>query len=396
MSALTAGRFRFAPVLAGTVLTVLLLLLFARTADIFLLLFIAVLISLFLGALADAIALRVRGISRRFALLIAVLITIAAVVGFFWLLVPPIVDQTQNLIKVLPDYLLRWETGIDRAMARIPALRGFAQPGEHRVLLAVYDQLSGYVSGLFPKVVGLFRTTIEVLSIAIMGIYLALHPGLYREFLISLFPPLHRDLVRSVLGDLAAQLRAWIVGQLIAMLLLGALTAIGLSLIGVPYWLTFGIFTGAVSIIPFFGSLASTLLPALFVLGGAGGVTKALLVVALGVVIHLIEGNVVGPLIMQHQVRLPPVMTIMAVLIMGKLLGFVGLLVAVPTLTVVDVIIRRILINRVYEGQGFRRLIRDSAFVVRVPVVDGEVIISDLSPPDILARAEEEQRRRAA
>jgi hypothetical protein len=78
----------------------------------------------------------------------------------------------------------------------------------------------------------------------------------------------------------------------------------------------------------------------------------------------------------------------MSVLIMGKLLGPVGLIVAVPTVAVLDVVIRRILINRVYEGRGFRRLVRDSAFVVRAPAMDGDLILPDSNTEDILALVE--------
>ena len=386
MSALPTGRFRFTPVLAGTIVAILLLLLLGATAEIFLLLFLAILFSFYLGAIADAIHRRTQ-ISRRAAVALAVLASLGALVGFLWLIVPPVVSQTQALLKVLPDYILNLENGIDQAIARDPALRAVWRPGEHRVLLAVYEQISVYFADVVPKLFGALGFTLEVVSVAIMGIYLTIHPGLYREFLIALFPPLHRDLVRDVLADLSRTLRAWIVGQIASMFLLGALTAVGLWILDVPYWLTFGIFTGIVAIVPFFGSLVSTLLPAAFVLGGVGGPGRALAIIGLGVGVHLVEGNLVAPLIMQRQVNLPPVMTMMSVLIMGSLLGPVGLLVAVPSLVVLDVIIRRILLNRIYEGQGFRKLVRDSALVVKVPASDTEVIVPD-EPPDVLDGAE--------
>lgn len=394
MSALSTGRFRFGPILAGTIIAVLLLLLLGSTAEIFLLLFLAVLFSLYLGSIADAIHHRTQ-LNRRAAVVLAVLVTLGALTGFIWLLVPPVVAQTQALLKVLPDYLVNLENGIDQAIARDPALRAVWNPGEHRVLLAVYEQASLYFADVVPKLFGALGFTLEVVSVAIMGVYLTIHPGLYREFLIALFPPLHRDLVRNVLGDLSTTLRAWIVGQIASMILLGALTALGLWILNVPYALTFGIFTGVAAIVPFFGSLVSTLLPAAFVLGGAGGAGRALAVVGLGVVVHLVEGNVVAPLIMQRQVNLPPVMTMMSVLIMGSLLGPVGLLVAVPTAVVLDVIIRRILINRIYEGQGFRRLVRDSALVVKVPAAESEVIVPD-DPGDVLSGAEDNGPRHVA
>jgi predicted PurR-regulated permease PerM len=269
------------------------------------------------------------------------------------------------------------------------------RPGEHRVLLAIYEQVASYFNDLLPKLASVFHGAINIFSVAVMGLYLALHPGVYREFLIALFPPVHRDLVRNVLRDLATTLRRWLVAQITAMILLGALTALGLYLLRVPYWLTFGVFTGAVAIVPFFGSLVSTTLPALVVLGGSGGLAHALAVAGLGVVVHIFEANVVAPKLMERHVHLPAVLTIMAVLIMGKLLGPAGVVVAVPTVAVLMVVVRRIVLNRLYEGQGFRRTMRDSVLIMRVPPPEGSIITPG-APVDVVALAEgegEEPRR---
>ena len=251
-----------------------------------------------------------------------------------------------------------------------------------------------------PRAIGLVHGAINVFAVAVMGIYLSLHPSLYREWLIALFPPIHRDLVRDVLGDLAMTLRSWIVGMIIGMFVLGGLTALGLYALQVPFALAFGIFTGVVVIIPFFGTLVSTLLPAFFVLNGPGyagfgPLGHSIMVVILGTVIHLIESNIVLPLVMSKKVDLPPVLTIMAVLIMGRLLGPMGLIVAVPTLAVVMVIVRRILITRIYEGQGFRRTTRERPLVLRVPAPGGGVLVpAGEIPIDPIAFAE--ARARAA
>ena len=90
---------------------------------------------------------------------------------------------------------------------------------------------------------------------------------------------------------------------------------------------------------------------------------------------HLIEGNLVSPYIMSRKVDLPPVLTIVFVLIVGKLLGPLGLLVAVPGLAVIMVVVKRILLSRIYEGQGFRRTTRERALVLRLPASEGGVII---------------------
>jgi predicted PurR-regulated permease PerM len=384
LTALSGWRTRFAPILTATVLTVLLLWLVGKTADVFLLLFVAILISLYLGAVTDYFDQRLH-LPRRLAFAAAIVASVGLVSGFLWLLVPPVIEQTQQLVRVLPSYIEQWEGALERSLAKIPALTEFAHPGEHRLLRAAYEQVTGAAEGLVPKVFSIVHGAISVFSVAVMGIYLALYPGVYREWLIALFPPVHRDLVRDVLRDLADTLRSYIVGQLFAMLILAVLTAIGLKLLGVPYWLTFGVFTGAVAIIPFFGTLVSTVLPALFVLGGPNGGTRAMLVILLGVVIHLIESNLVAPLIMARKIETPPVLSIVSVLIVGKLLGGVGLVVALPLLAVVLVVVRRILINRIYEGQGFRRTMRDRALTLRVPAPEGGILLSETITVDVLA-----------
>ena len=381
-------RLRVAPILTAATLTVLLLWLFGAAAEVFLLLFIGILLSLYLGAVTDFVSRRLR-FPRMLAFAVALAGTLAGIFGLFWLLVPPVVTQTRQLIGVLPIYLAAWESRLQEFAARFPALQDVVKPGDHQLVTAVYAQITSLADGALPKIAAVLHVGINIFSVAVMAIYLALHPGVYREWLIALFPPVHRDLVRDVLGDLATQLRSWIVGQLFAMFTLALLTAIGLYLLDVPYWLTFGIFTGAVAIVPFFGTLVSTVLPALFVLGGdgiwgfgPGG--HALLVVLLGTVIHVVESNVVIPLIVANRVHLPPVLTIMSVLVVGKLMGAPGLLVAVPALVTTMVVVRRILVNRIYEGQGFRRTTRDRVLVLRVPVPEGGVLVPDAGGIDMV------------
>jgi predicted PurR-regulated permease PerM len=388
LSGATGGVNVVAGKAAGTITAVTLLILvlwmFQRTVDVFLLLFIAVIFSLYLGAVRDALVARVR-MPPRVAFTASVLLTLLGVVGLFWLLVPAVAGQTRDLVDVLPSYITSWEAAFDRFVVSLPGMSGYWKVGQHQVLRALYDQMSSYASSMFPRVFSVVGILIDVFSVFVMSIYLALQPGVYREWLIALFPPRHRDLVRDILRDIASTLRAYIVGQLTTMAVLAILTSFFLWLLNVPYALTFGVFTGMVAIIPFFGSLLSTTLPAAFVLTGPNGGTRALLVLGVGVVVHLIEGNLVSPLVMSKQVELPPVLTIMAVLVVGSLLGPLGLVVALPTLAMIMVVVRRILINRIYEGKGFRKTGRERLLLLRVPVPDGGVLVPDGGPVDIQA-----------
>ncbi|HEY2066843.1 MAG TPA: AI-2E family transporter [Gemmatimonadaceae bacterium] len=391
MKGQASKKFKFAPILTATVFTILGLWLVGRVADVFILLFIGILISLYLGALAGVLHRRAR-LPERLAFLAAILVSFGVVALLFWVLVPPLIAQTQELVKVLPAYISGWEGAIDRLAERVPALKSVYTPGQHRILIAVYEQLAGQFDNVVPKVLSIVEVLVSIFSVIVMALYLSLHPALYREWLIALFPPLHRDLVRDVLSDCASSLRAYIVGLLLTMSFLGTLTALGLYLLGVPYALTFGVFTGLATIVPFFGTLLATTLPALFVLTGPNGGSRALWVIGLGVLVHLIEGNLVSPYIMSKQVDLPPVLTIVFVLVVGKLLGPLGLLIAVPALCVIMVIVRRILLTRIYEGQGFRRTTRDRPLVLRLPASEVGVIVPTAAV-DVVSMLE---RRRSA
>ncbi len=339
-------RRTIGPALAGVAAAALVVWLAGRVADLLLLLFIAILLAVYLGATTDFLASRTR-LPRRAAFAVALFGTLAVVVGISSLLVGPVVQQTRELIHVLPRYIPAWEARLDLLVERVPGLSDLVSPGQHRLVQLALDEAKNFGGEVVPRVFGVLHGVINVVAIMVMALYLALSPETYQDLFVSFIPPRHRDAARDVIRSATVALRAWTFAQLLAMLVLGSLTALGLWLLGVPYWLTFGIFTGIVALVPFFGTLASSLLPALFVLVDGDGV-RALLVIALGFVIHFLENNVVNPLIMQKRANLPPVLTIMSVLIGGKLLGPLGLVVAVPGLSVLLVVARKLLVERAY------------------------------------------------
>ncbi|MGH7529405.1 MAG: AI-2E family transporter [Gemmatimonadales bacterium] len=319
-----------------------------RVVEILLLVFISILIAVYLSAITDWLERRFN--LRRWAgLTIAVVATVSGISGVAVLLVPPVVDQTQALIGGLPQTLTNIQNVLAQWARQYAVLdrTELADPSSGIVARLVNDATNFLRGSLFGYVRSGGKLFIEGASVVVMSLYLARQPLLYRNGLISLVAPPHRPIAVRIFEDLAATLRAWVVGQLLAMAVLALLTALGLWVLGVPFWLAFGIFTGLVAIVPFFGTLVSTLLPALFVVG-MGDWFKVILVILLGVVVHVFEANYVVPRIMQHQVYLPPVLTIAGVLIMGTLLGAIGLVVAVPVLCVTMVFVRHILHGEIY------------------------------------------------
>jgi predicted PurR-regulated permease PerM len=207
----------------------------------------------------------------------------AALVGIGFLLIPPVIEQTRQLIAVLPDLVTKWEAGLERDPRTRPRHgRTTFVPGEHRILGVALEESERLIGALVPRLFDTLHLAINLVAVLVMAIYFALRPDLYRDLAISVTPPKHRDVAHEVIDALSETLRAWTIAQLLAMVTLAALTAVGLWLLDVPYWLAFGIFTGLVAIVPFFGTFVSTLVPALFVLPTEGGGTRALLVILLG------------------------------------------------------------------------------------------------------------------
>jgi predicted PurR-regulated permease PerM len=334
--------------LGWVLLAVIVVALLVRTIDVLIIVFLAIILGVYLDAVSNVLQRRL-GLPRTLGLTLAVALTIGALVGVVFLIVPAVASQVQDLVANLPQFLGELDQSINRLFRSIPVLRrGVGEGTGPGILATSLNELVGVLRGaVVPYLKGGIELIIEVVSVFVMALYLARTPTVYVEGLVALVPPERRPLARVILYDLKLTLHAWVVGQLIAMLLLGVLTTLGLWLLGVPYFLAFGVFAGIAAIVPFFGTLFSTLIPALFALGVAG-LGKAIAVTLLGVGVHLIEANFVSPVVMERQVNLPPVITIAGVLLIGKLFGLAGLIVAVPILAFVMVLIRHILMGEVY------------------------------------------------
>ena len=186
------SRVRLVPGLATVILAVLGVLLLGQAADLVVLLFIAILIAVYLGAFTDAIVART-GWRRNVAFAIAIIATLLALWGIEALLVPPVLSQVRALASGLPRYVAAWQEWLGRLVERFPALEPFVG-GERQteVVGAVMSQAESLVAGIFPRVFNLVHGVINLAAVAVMALYLARTPRLYTDFVVALTPPVHR------------------------------------------------------------------------------------------------------------------------------------------------------------------------------------------------------------
>lgn len=156
----------------------------------------------------------------------------------------------------------------------------------------------------------------------------------------DLIPPRHRARVGEVIGKIDGQLRGFLRGQGLVCLALGVMYVIGLMIADVPFGLFLGIFGGLASFIPYLG-LILTIGPAaiLCLVQHAGIDWHFAVVIGTFVVAQFLEGTVITPKVVGEQVGLGPVWVILAVLVFGSALGFLGLLLAVPIAATLKVLV---------------------------------------------------------
>jgi predicted PurR-regulated permease PerM len=128
------------------------------------------------------------------------------------------------------------------------------------------------------------------------------------------------------------------------MVIIGVLTAVALTIIGIPYALLIGTLSGILAFIPLIGTVISIIPPVLLALA-----TDPILIVWVVLsyfVIHQVEAHVIQPIVMSRAVTLHPVVVVSAILILGSLFHLIGLLLAVPLVAALSVLVRELWIVR--------------------------------------------------
>jgi predicted PurR-regulated permease PerM len=193
---------------------------------------------------------------------------------------------------------------------------------------------------------GLTAATVVSLAVVVFisTIYLVIRPEPWVNGFVSLFPAGWRQRTREVLQILYQTVQRWFLGQLAAMTFIAVFWAISLSLIGVPFALLLGIFSGLISFIPYLGALISVVLPVLLAL--ISDPFSAVWVILAFIIIQQIEGNLLQPIVMSRAVDLHPALVIFAILVMGTLFGLIGVFLAVPLVAVLQVLVRELWVQK--------------------------------------------------
>jgi predicted PurR-regulated permease PerM len=261
------------------------------------------------------------------------------------------------------------------------------------------DELQGILeNALGPldhlAVVALARTlsvltyVVEMLLMILFAYYLLLEWPTITTRLARMVPPRRRTYVLDLLGEIDGVVSGWMRGQAIVTSLLAFLYAVAFWIIGVPLAIPLGLVVGALTIIPFIGTFVGLAVTAVVVVLNWPGGAVAGAVGGTFVVLHLLEAAVLTPKIVGHKVGLSESAALFAVLAGGKLLGFIGILLAVPLAATAAVLIRHAV--RRYEKSSFFGEESD-AIVAVTPAM--ALMMTQERPAGTVPEAEDERDR---
>ena len=205
---------------------------------------------------------------------------------------------------------------------------------------AIASGTSAVLGQTFKVLSGVFEALGNIFVVIFLGLLFAAQPSIYRKGLLSFVPSKHGRQGERLIDDLSETLQRWLLGQLLTMASLFAVTAIGLTIIGIPGALVLGFLTGLLSFIPTVGAVIAGGLIVLASLGS--GLTAILSSVGLYLFIQFLEGNVLTPLIQRHAIEIPPATLFAAQIFLGVLFGLWGLALALPLIAIIKVALRHI------------------------------------------------------
>jgi predicted PurR-regulated permease PerM len=320
---------------------------------------IVVIIALPLSALATM--LKRYGVPRPIGALIGLLIMVGAIGGLIALIAPAFGHEINHFVNSLPRI-------VDELRRRLAGLLGTSPTKVGKQIQNYIDnythhpaKLLGPAETVGASVVGAIFALIVVLLTAF---YTAIHPEPLRNGLVRVFPLPRRAKADLILTRLRTAYLGWLRGLVIGMIVLGSLTYVGLLVVGLPFAAFFAVFTAIAMIVPYFGAIASSIVPILFALTISPG--KAILVAVVYILTHQLESNVIQPQVVARTVELHPAVVAIGVIAVEQLFGFVGLIVAVPILGTIKILIEELWISPLEEGRRDELVVEGPAQIAAV------------------------------
>lgn len=276
-----------------------------------------------------------KGLKRGLAVALVMALFIGAIGGLAALMVPPILEQSNELVRKAPEYGRNIETRMRQLESHYPALDKMIP--ETDVVLAQLEQYARpAASWLFLNTIGLVGKLFIFVIGVLLTVFIVSNPAPLVAGVLGATPARHREAMWRTMIRVRGQMAAWAKATLIMGAITGISTGVLLHFAGVQPALLFGALAAFGELIPNIGPVVAAT-PALFVAAGEGPQTLMYAVAAI-LFVQQVESNVLVPFVMGSQMELHPLSIIFFALAMGSLFGIAGAILAVPTAATIKII----------------------------------------------------------
>ncbi len=305
-----------------------------------------------LGYLFDPLATKFEklGISRTFATILVFIVVILFAVPTFIMVFSIIDKQLTIFVEAAPTYIATFIKRVEPVMIDLhnsfPSLEVNSLPEMIKNNLTNGMQIGGkLLKSIINNGFALMNLLSLLLITPVVAFYMLRDWSTFVKKIDNLLPRKSKPAIKEQFQQIDRALSGFIRGQLSVCLILGSYYALGLHFIGLELGLLIGFLAGIISFIPYIGSISGFLISIILASAQFGTVTKIIEVVAIFLIGQFIEGNFLTPKLVGDKVGLHPVWVMFALLAGGVLLGFLGLMIAVPVAAIIGVIIRYAISN---------------------------------------------------
>jgi putative permease len=239
---------------------------------------------------------------------------------------PVHVKKFQKLMTVwqsqtdLPYTAEEWNWFLDTVQSNLDAL--FAKLGN-----AVYA-MAGKVA----------LNLLNLLLAPVIAFFMLYYKPEIKAGIIRWLPPARRDFLLTIGGDINRSIGGFIRGQIIVSIIVAGLSAVPLILMDINHPLFCAIFAGLASVIPFIGVILATIPPLFFSYAEYQNLMAMAKIIGVFSVIYFLEGYVIKPIVFKESLDVNPLVTIIMVMAFGELMGFWGVILAIPIAAAIKIV----------------------------------------------------------
>ncbi len=323
--------------------------------------------------------------TRALSIIVTLIFVIAVVGGVVYLIIPPMIEQFQKLGELATKYIHN-----TAHITSIPeTIQGWIQENQARIdeffrskdftdaLKTAMPQLFSFLGQTASVVISIVASLITLLYM----FFILLDYEYLTENWIKIFPKKVRPFWSELMQDVERELNNYIRGQGLVALTMGVLFCIGFTIIDFPMAIGLGILIGILDLVPYLHTFAliPTALLALLKAADTGQNFWIILISAVAVfaIVQVIIDMIVTPKIMGKAMGLNPAILLLSLSVWGALLGFIGLIIALPLTTLLIAYYQRYVTRELDEDENSRE-----TSVVPVPESVGKSVVTPSAPPD--------------